>query len=779
MVNSIAKNSDKNNKHTYISKLALMLLLTIILQYFAGLGSSDAATTSNLSVIIYNTAQVQLKWTDSLSDEKYYTLEKRIDQGSFMPFGQSLPNISDRFDGTLSAGHSYTYRVRVRDKDDNSYLYTQELTFRTDEIEAPNSLTATPVSYNQIDLKWGYPNNKTYNTIIERRTENDTTWNTIANVGMGQNTFSDKAVASGVKYYYRVSAASNENVRSIPYSNENSEGYSLLYKPTELYGFALSQHDIQLTWRDNSTETAFIIERKSPDDGVFKELAIVPQNNNAYIDSTVQPDKIYTYRIKAVSGTTSSEYSDEISITSTYLKPPGILSSSCMDGKSIRLEWRDLTDTETGFEIWRKTGSNPVWALYDTMGRNATTYTDLDISNMDTYTYKIRAKINNNSVYSDFSNETSVWSATIPAPGDLKYEAISKTEIKLTWQDTSTVEEGFRVERKIGFWGDWYTIAYLSPNTVTYNDKWINEADTYYYRIKVYDRSNSINYSNEIVVSLKMPDAPTGLQANPLSSNEIQLNWKDNSINESGFVIEAKQFYSFKEVGRVGSNITSYRYDDATANRMLTFRIRAINGTNQSNPSNEVVAAAKSSVTYTDLGNVSWAAAAINNLASRNVFDAKPGSKFYPDQNISRGEYCAIIIRSLDLGMVSAGSYADLDSRHKYYKEIMSAAKLGIISPDKNNKIYPNGAITREQAAVMIALALKSKGTPLPDKDSNIIKEFADYKSVSAASADKLADVCGAGIITGRIINGKNYLMPSSYITRAEAAFMTYRAINL
>lgn len=769
--------------HNYISQLAFILAIAIFIQIFIFSGRASAADTSNLSVTIYSSTSVSLNWDDNLTGEKYYVVEKKVDSGAFQTYSSPPQNTKSEYDGALSAGHTYTYRVWVRNSEGKYYLYTPEIAFRTDEVAKPTSLTITPVSYNQIDITWGYADNKAYNTIIERKAEDAKDWTKLASIGIGQNTYSDKSISSGTKYYYRVRSCSstNENIKSPAFPEEGKTAYSFLFKPTEFEGLALSGYRIKLNWKDNSSETAFIIERKSPKAGTFKEIAVIPQNDNSYIDtdSELEAGVTYQYRIRAVSGTTTSEYSDIISVTNTYLKAPGTLSSSCADGKNIQLVWEDLTDNETGFEIWRKTGSNPVWELYETMGRNANTFVDQNISLQDTFTYKVRAKVNDNSVYSAFTNETTVWSTTISAPTDLTYVVTGKTEIKLTWKDTSMSEAGYRVERKQGLSGEWYTVAYLDPDTISYNDKWVNNTDVYFYRIKVFDRSNSINYSNEITVSLKTPEAPTNLQATPISSSEIKLTWDDNSFNESGFLIEAMQFYSFKEIGRVNADTTTFIHQNLVAGKTVTYRVSALSGSNQSSTSKEVVAATKDNITYSDVSDIKWAVTAIENLASRGVFDTKANTKFYPTQNITIGEYCSIIIRSLDLGMVSAGRYADVTAKHKYYKEIMSAAKLGIISPDKNNKLYPDKSITREQAGIMLLMAMKSKGTPLPDEDGGLLKQFADYRSIPKATADKIADVCGAGILSGRIVSGKTYLQLNGKVTRAEASVMVYKALNL
>lgn len=742
---------------------------------------ASAVAMSDLTVTIDSSTSIILHWNDYMTDERGYVLEKKVDSGEFYQYIGLSANATYCYD-FVEAGKTYTYRIRVNDYYNNSYMYTNELTFRTDELTKPNSLKITPVSYNQIDLEWTYPNQKSYNTIIERRAENDTKWYQLATVGIGQNTFSDKTISSGVRYYYKVSAYSTNAVRTTAYPDDTigSSSYSLLYKPTDLCGFALSTYQIQLNWVDNSVETAFIVERKSSDEGIFKEIAVVPQNKTVYIDTLALPSSnaIYTYRVKAVSGSTSSEYSNIISVTSTYLRAPEKLSAVCLDEKSIKITWNDLTDTETGFEIWRKTGFDSEYTLYETMGRNANSFTDLSVSPGDTYSYKVRAKINDHTVYSSFTNETTIWASKISSPQNLNYNVLSQTQVQLSWEDTSTVETGFKVERKLGAAGQWYEIANLEPNTTTYIDKWINNSDIYFYRVKTFDVSNAINYSNEIVVWLKTPETPTNLQAKALSSSEIELTWEDNSSTESEFVIEAMQDYFYYEIGRVNADTTAFTYKNISPNTKLVFRVKAVRDSNKSSYSNEATATTKRNVTYSDLSNVKWAVTAINNLASRNVFDWAANSKFYPQQNITRGEFCAIIIRSLELSKIPAGRFDDVTSTHKYYKEIMSASKQGIIFSDANNKIYPNRLITREQAGVMLSLALKVKGTPLPEENTSILKQFADYRSISNSSAKNIAAVCGAGILSGRSIEGRTYLLPASYLTRAEAAVLAYKAIN-
>lgn len=768
-----------------LKRLSFLLVLAILFQNFVVSNIARGDAMSELTVTVISKTQVKLQWADNFTDEKRYIIEKRVDNGTYLQIARSA-NSEEYVDVSVNADHTYTYRLKVCDSANYTYVCTEEVTFRTTDVEKPNSLKVKAVSSDQIDLKWSYAGNKSYTTVVERREGEDTTWSQIATVPAGQFTYSDNNVQSGVSYYYKVRSIYIENVKSSSFPDEE-KGYGsspLLSKPTALYGFAKSPYEIQIEWQDSYSAATYIIQRKSPDESVFKSIAVVPNNVNVYVDindssSPIKPNTVYTYRIQAISGSSSSEYSDLLNVTSSFLKSPETLTASCIDGISVSLSWRDLSDGETGFEIWRKATTETEWTLFDNVGRNATSYLDTSVNPQVTYTYQVRGKINDNSVFSDFSNQVNIWVTTINSPINLKYTVPKQNEIELNWVDSSESESGYRVERKEGDFGQWKQIAKLSPDTVKYTDKIYSSTKKYLYRIQVFDAAGSNSYSNEIEASLKNPESPTDLEAKNISANEIELKWKDNSYSESEFVIEAKQFYSFREIARVSADTTTFIHKGNLTEGTFSYRVKAVNGILQSNYTNEVTASANKKVTYTDLWKVPWAAEAIESLAGKKVFGAKAGSQFYPEQQITRGEYCAIIVRSLGLGDLAAGRFADVTAKHKYYKEIIIASKLGIISSDKSNKIYPDKLITREQAGVMLALALKSSGNPLPEQDRSILKKFDDYQSITEESADRISAVCGAGILEGRAAGGKVYLQVTRSVTRAEAAVMVYKALHL
>lgn len=80
---------------------------------------------------------------------------------------------------------------------------------------------------------------------------------------------------------------------------------------------AVEGANVNLTWEDNAnSETGFVIERavKVRRKYRYSVLATVPSDTVSYIDTVTQTGD-YLYRVKAINETTSTDYSNEVSVT--------------------------------------------------------------------------------------------------------------------------------------------------------------------------------------------------------------------------------------------------------------------------------------------------------------------------------------------------------------------------------------------------------------------------------------------------------------------------------
>jgi DNA-binding beta-propeller fold protein YncE len=182
--------------------------------------------------------------------------------------------------------------------------------------------------------------------------------------------------------------------------------------------------------------------------------------------------------------------------------------------------------------------------------------------------------------------------ATVPsAPSNLNATPSSKSQINLFWSDNSVDETGFKIERKTGSGGIYAQIWTTSANVTSYSDTGLKYSTTYYYRIRAYNEAGNSSYSNEssaTTYDLSPPLAPSDLTATAVSSSQIDLSWSDNSLNETGFVIERHfWFLGFEEIATVGANVTSYSDTGLSPSTYHDYRVYAFNDDGNSPTSNE------------------------------------------------------------------------------------------------------------------------------------------------------------------------------------------------
>lgn len=84
------------------------------------------------------------------------------------------------------------------------------------------------------------------------------------------------------------------------------------------------------------------------------------------------------------------------------------------------------------------------------------------------------------------------------------------------------------------------------------------------------------------------PAAPSNLRATALSSTEVDLEWNDNSNNETGFRVEGRAGNgAFQDLGGVSANATGAIITNLDPGTTYTFRVRARNANGDSPYSNQ------------------------------------------------------------------------------------------------------------------------------------------------------------------------------------------------
>ena len=95
------------------------------------------------------------------------------------------------------------------------------------------------------------------------------------------------------------------------------------------------------------------------------------------------------------------------------------------------------------------------------------------------------------------------------APTGLTATPVSLTGIDLAWQDNSTNETGFRVQRQVDGSADWVEINTTLANITQYSDTGLEPLTTYHYRVRAFNNTGASGFSNEAAATTQAAMPPT------------------------------------------------------------------------------------------------------------------------------------------------------------------------------------------------------------------------------------------------------------------------------
>ncbi|MCJ7628002.1 MAG: fibronectin type III domain-containing protein, partial [Longimicrobiales bacterium] len=180
------------------------------------------------------------------------------------------------------------------------------------------------------------------------------------------------------------------------------------------------------------------------------------------------------------------------------------------------------------------------------------------------------------------------------APTGLSALETGSSTIGLTWTDASDNETRFAVERAKGSENSWSQVGTPAPNATTFADTGLTPNTTYHYRVQACNETGCSNVSAEAEATTLdvAPEPPTGLVALATGPFTVDLNWTDESDNETRFELERKRGAEggWSQIGTPAPNTATLGDTGLTPNTSYAYRIRACNGAGCSAYSNEASA---------------------------------------------------------------------------------------------------------------------------------------------------------------------------------------------
>ncbi|MFD2572021.1 fibronectin type III domain-containing protein [Spirosoma soli] len=549
----------------------------------------------NLKATAQSSTSVKVTW-DRYGKESGITIQRSVGQnGSWTNLTNTLADGGEYIDNTAQPGTEYCYRIA-----EDGHEVSAKACDTTPAVApvTPTGLTVLSIVTDQLQVFWTDINVVPVTFEISRSDKPGGTYSVIQ-PNYGAKIFDDKNLSASTQYCYRVRARNGSTYSG--YSQEvcgttKTPAPTAPDAPARLEAKALAYNQISLQWADlSNNEKKFQLDRSIDGGRTFTKLRDLDENTTTYVDQEVQGNQQYCYQIRAVNDVGTSAYTAPPACATTPAPPAGIpqnLVAKALSTTQINLTWQAVAGA-SGYQLERSPNGNDNWQKIADPAANATSYTDESRTPNTRYYYRIRA-LNAAGVPGDYSNVASDTTPDLPPtpPTGLTITAVAYNQISLKWDDKSTNETNFRIERSSDG-TSWSKLTDVGENTTTYNDQTVAPQTRYYYRVLAFNAAGSSDYSNtaDATTPAGPPAAAQNLTATATSTTQISLTW-GAIANAETIVIERSPDgnSAWNSLTTVSGATTSYIDNGLTPNQTYFYRIRAsnISGTG---PNSNVVSA--------------------------------------------------------------------------------------------------------------------------------------------------------------------------------------------
>ncbi|WP_368974911.1 S-layer homology domain-containing protein [Caldifermentibacillus hisashii] len=179
-----------------------------------------------------------------------------------------------------------------------------------------------------------------------------------------------------------------------------------------------------------------------------------------------------------------------------------------------------------------------------------------------------------------------------------------------------------------------------------------------------------------------------------------------------------------------------------------------------------VAAFAASTTSFPDVPAGEYADA-INNLAGKGILNGFDDGTFKPNDPVLREQAAKILATALKLDTTGTENYPDVSPDNWSYKYIVAVTKAGIFGGDENGNFNPFANLTRQEAAKIIVKAFDFTGS------SELT--FGDKANIQSWAVPYVKTAVANGILKG---DDQGNFNPNANIKRGDFALMIQRALN-
>ncbi len=265
------------------------------------------------------------------------------------------------------------------------------------------------------------------------------------------------------------------------------------------------------------------------------------------------------------------------------------LTATAISSNQVNLNWVTATDTGgSGLANYQVYLNGTQIATVTTASYAAT-----GLSPNTAYCFTVSASDNAGNVSAQSSQACATTLGTVPvAPSGLVATAVSSSQIDLTWQDNSSNESGFMVQRASSSGGPWTQIGIVGANVTSCAHTGLTASTTYFYRVCAYNTAGNSAFSSVTSASTSAapdttaPSIPSGVIVTATSTSQVSVSW-NVSTDSGGSGLAGYQVYR-NDTRVTTTTSTSYTDNGLSATSLYCYTIVAYdNAGNDSSASSQ------------------------------------------------------------------------------------------------------------------------------------------------------------------------------------------------
>lgn len=169
---------------------------------------------------------------------------------------------------------------------------------------------------------------------------------------------------------------------------------------------------------------------------------------------------------------------------------------------------------------------------------------------------------------------------TPAAPSGLRANAISNSQVELTWSDESGNETGFQIERSTAADSEFTNVTTTAANTRRFVDAGLSSGTPLYYRIRAMNGGVGSAFTEVVSTYVPFTNGPTvpGTLAATVGGATITLQWTNAGGGQMWWQVERSiDNVAFAELSKVPAGTNSI-HDTGDSGATYYYRVRAMDG---------------------------------------------------------------------------------------------------------------------------------------------------------------------------------------------------------